>query len=80
MPSRVPCELHNRIAETMAYRASGLNLVVNAIILWNTVYFSRAVRFVVDQSVTIPDTLLAQVAPLPREPYRADRRLSLERD
>ncbi|WP_244564712.1 Tn3 family transposase [Rhizobium sullae] len=36
-------ELRNRVAETMAYRASGLNLVVNAIILWNTVYLSRAV-------------------------------------
>lgn len=29
----------------MAYRASGLNLVVNAIILGNTVYLSRANRF-----------------------------------
>jgi TnpA family transposase len=58
-------ELRNRIAETMAYRASGLNLVVNAIILWNTVYLSRAVRFVADQGVTIPDALLTQVAPLP---------------
>nr|WP_277600381.1 Tn3 family transposase [Sphingomonas koreensis] len=38
-------ELHNRVAETMAYRASGLNLVVNAIILGNTVYLSRANRF-----------------------------------
>lgn len=58
-------ELRNRIAETMAYRASGLNLVVNAIILWNTVYLSRAVRFVADQGLTIPDALLTQVAPLP---------------
>ncbi len=32
-------ELRNRVAETMAYRASGLNLVVNAIILWNTVLY-----------------------------------------
>ncbi|EMU8834622.1 Tn3 family transposase, partial [Escherichia coli] len=30
-------EFRNRAAETMAHRASGLNLVVNAIILWNTV-------------------------------------------
>jgi TnpA family transposase len=58
-------ELRNRVAETMAYRASGLNLVVNAIILWNTVYLSRAVRFVHDQGTTIPHALLAQVAPLP---------------
>ncbi|MGV2911065.1 Tn3 family transposase, partial [Bacillus safensis] len=39
-------ELRNRVAETMAYRASGLNLVVNAIILWNTVYLSRAVDYI----------------------------------
>lgn len=58
-------ELRNRIAETMAYRASGLNLVVNAIILWNTVYLSRAVHFVREQDAIIPDALLAQVAPLP---------------
>ena len=58
-------ELRNRIAETMAYRASGLNLVVNAIILWNTVYLSRAVRFVREQDAIIPDARLAQVAPLP---------------
>ena len=58
-------ELRDRIAETMAYRACGLNLVVNAIILWNTVYLSRAVTFVREQGVEIPDRLLAQVAPIP---------------
>ena len=30
-------ELRDRTAEAMAYRASGLNLVMNAIILWNTI-------------------------------------------
>jgi len=49
----------------MAYRASGLNLVVNAIILWNTVYLSRAVDYVRTQGIDIPAELLAQVAPLP---------------
>lgn len=73
-------ELRNRVADTMAYRASGLNLVVNAIILWNTVYLSRAVRYVEEQGVSIPAPLLAQIAPLPVEPHRAHRRLSLERD
>lgn len=58
-------ELGDRITETMAYRVSGLNLVVNAIILWNTVYLSRAVRFVRDQGIEIPDHLLAHVAPIP---------------
>ena len=58
-------ELRNRVAETMAYRASGLNLVVNAIILWNTVYLSRAVDYVRSQGIDIPAELLSQVAPLP---------------
>ncbi|EQB98987.1 TnpA, transposase [Photorhabdus temperata subsp. temperata M1021] len=30
-------ELCNRTAEAMAYRASGLNLVVNVIVLWNEI-------------------------------------------
>jgi TnpA family transposase len=58
-------ELRSRIAETMAYRASGLNLVINGIILWNTVYLSRAVDYVRGQGIVIPDELLSQVAPLP---------------
>ncbi|MGH7105509.1 MAG: Tn3 family transposase [Acetobacteraceae bacterium] len=58
-------ELRDRVAETMAYRACGLNLVVNAIILWNTIYLSRAVRFVREQGVDLQDHLLAQVAPIP---------------
>ncbi|MCA1494034.1 Tn3 family transposase [Ensifer sp. NBAIM29] len=58
-------ELRNRVAETMAYRASGLNLVVNAIILWNTVYLGRAVDYVRGQGIVIPDDFLSQVAPLP---------------
>ncbi len=60
-------ELRDRLAETMAYRASGLNLVVNTIILWNTVYLGRAVGFVCDQGIDIPDQLLARVAPIPWE-------------
>ncbi|EAS2903840.1 Tn3 family transposase [Salmonella enterica] len=58
-------ELRNRAAETMAYRASGLNLVVNAIVLWNTVYLSRAVDYVRSQGIIIPEELLSSVAPLP---------------
>ena len=49
----------------MTYRASGLNLVVNAIILWNTIYLSRAVDYMRAQGIDIPVDLLSQVAPLP---------------
>ncbi|NRN30865.1 Tn3 family transposase [Photorhabdus heterorhabditis subsp. aluminescens] len=52
-------------AEAMAYRASGLNLVVNAIVLWNTVYLSRVVDYVRSQGIIIPEELLSSVAPLP---------------
>ena len=38
-------EIRDRTFENQRYRASGLNLVVAAIILWNTVYLSRAVGF-----------------------------------
>jgi len=35
--------LRDRTFESQRHRASGLNLVVAAIILWNTVYLSRAI-------------------------------------
>ena len=57
-------ELRDRTAEAMAYRASGLNLVVNAIILWNTTYLGRAVEFVRSHGINIPDDALAHVAPV----------------
>src|ERR1700681_1589619 len=36
-------ELRDRTHENQRHRASGLNLVVAAIVLWNTVYLERAV-------------------------------------
>jgi TnpA family transposase len=35
-------EMRDRSFENQRYRASGVNLVVAAIILWNTVYLERA--------------------------------------
>ena len=37
-------ELRDRSFENQRYRASGLNLVVAAIVLWNTAYLERVVR------------------------------------
>jgi hypothetical protein len=48
----------------MAYRASGLNLVVNAIILWNTTCLARTIRYVRGQGVALTDERLAHVAPV----------------
>jgi TnpA family transposase len=57
-------EIRDRTFENQRYRASGLNLAVAAIILWNTVYLSRAVIELRSQGEIISDDLLAHVAPL----------------
>ena len=57
-------ELRDRTFENQRHRASGLNLVASAIILWNTIYIDRAVRHLRDQGAAVPDDLLAHVAPL----------------
>jgi TnpA family transposase len=45
--------------ENQSYRASGLNLAVAAVILWNTVYLGRAVAELRAQDKAPPDQLLA---------------------
>ena len=51
-------------AGNQSYRASGLNLAVAAIILWNTVYLGRAVDELRSRGETVPDELVAHIAPL----------------
>ena len=46
------------------YRASGLNLVVAAIVLWNTVYLERAIGGLRHQGQAVDDRLLAHLSPL----------------
>jgi TnpA family transposase len=57
-------EIRDRTFENQRYRASGLNLAVATIILWNTVYLGRAVDELRSRGETIPDEFLAHVAPL----------------
>ena len=57
-------EVRDRTFENQRYRASGLNLAVAAIILWNTVYLGHAVDELRSRGETVPDELLAHVAPL----------------
>jgi Tn3 transposase DDE domain len=54
----------NNPPHVAAYRASGLNLAVAAIILWNTVYLGHAVGELRSRGEILPDELLAHVAPL----------------
>jgi hypothetical protein len=57
--------------------AAGLNLVVAAIILWNTVYLSRAVDQIRAEGYDLPDNLRALIARLGWEHISLDRRLRL---
>ena len=57
-------EIRDRTLENQRYRASGLNLAVAAVILWNTVYLGRAVEELRARGETVPDELVAHVAPL----------------
>jgi TnpA family transposase len=56
-------EIRDRTYENQQHRASGLNLLVTAIILWNTRYLERAVA-TLRQTEDLPDHLLAHLSPL----------------
>jgi hypothetical protein len=56
-------EIRDRSCDSQRYRASGLNLVVAAIILWNTVYLKRAIT-ALRREQEIDEALLAHIAPL----------------
>ncbi|QCL98062.1 Tn3 family transposase [Agrobacterium tumefaciens] len=57
-------EIRDRSFDSQAFRASGLNLVVSAIVHWNTVYLSRATAHLCQQGRNIPDDLLRHISPL----------------
>jgi TnpA family transposase len=56
-------EIRDRTYENQQHRASGLNLLVTAIILWNTRYLAHAVA-TLRETEAIPDPLLAHLSPL----------------
>jgi hypothetical protein len=57
-------EIRDRSYENQRYRASGLNLVVAAIVLWNTVYLQRAIDYLRCQGVTPKPHDLVHLSPL----------------
>ena len=57
-------EIRDRTFENQSFRASGLSLITAAIVHWNTVYLDRAAQQLRAQGATVPDDLLAHVAPL----------------
>ena len=57
-------EIRDRSYENQRYPASGLNLLVAAIILWNTVYLQRVVDHLRKQGIEPGPTDLAHLSPL----------------
>jgi TnpA family transposase len=57
-------ELRDRSFENQAYRASGLNLLVAAIILWNTRYLQAAFDTLRARGHAVTPDLIRHVAPL----------------
>jgi hypothetical protein len=57
-------ELRDRTYENQQHRASGLNLVIGAIALWNTVYLERASRALQERSYVFDQQQLAHLSPL----------------
>ena len=56
-------EIRDRTYENQQHRASGLNLLVTAIILWNTRYLERAIA-ALREVEQVPDQLLLHLSPL----------------
>jgi hypothetical protein len=56
--------LRDRTLESQQHRAGGLNLVVAAIVLWNTAYIERAIRHLRARGEKIPNELMPHLAPL----------------
>ena len=57
-------EIRDRGFEQQRYRASGLNLVTAAIVLWNTIYLERAVAALRAHCRPVDDALLRYLSPL----------------
>jgi TnpA family transposase len=57
-------EIRDRSFEQQRYRASGLNLVTAAIVLWNTVYLERAANALRHHGQGVDDALLQYLSPL----------------
>ena len=56
-------EIRDRTYENQQHRASGLNLLVTAIVLWNTRYLQRAIA-ALSELEKVPHHLLAHLSPL----------------
>jgi TnpA family transposase len=54
----------DRSHEAQQYRASGLNLVIAAIVYWNSTYMADAVGHLRSAGTAVPDELMAHTSPV----------------
>lgn len=57
-------ELRDRTFESQFYRASGLNLLINAIVYWNTLYLEPAFAALNREGIPTPPDILKHITPL----------------
>jgi TnpA family transposase len=57
-------ELRDRTFESQFYRASGLNLLINAIVYWNTLYLEPAFAELNREGVATPPDVIKHITPL----------------
>ncbi len=55
--------MRGRLREDRQNKASGVNLAVAAITLWNTVYLQKAVQILAEQGTPIPPECLPHLSP-----------------
>jgi hypothetical protein len=70
-------EIRDRSFEQQRYRASGLNLVTAAIVLWNTVYLERAAHALRGNGHAVDDGAVAVPVAAGLGAHQPDRRLPL---
>ena len=56
--------VRDRLREDLQNKTSGLNLVVAAIVLWNTIYLEQAVAALERQGTPVPAECLPHLSPL----------------
>jgi Tn3 transposase DDE domain-containing protein len=73
----------DRSAEAQQFRASGLNLVIAAIVFWNSTYIADAIVHLRATDQSVPDAWLAHTSPLSwrslRRQYASVRQVILSR-
>lgn len=57
-------ELRDRTFESQFYRASGLNLLINAIVYWNTLYLDPAFAQLNREGIATPPDVIKHITPL----------------